>query len=139
MVVQAHHGVALSRAAQLFVELGQHFDRDAATGLIGHDAVEQHDAPGADVGRTVELERAARERFAHLRYEIVVAGDAQHRLAEAREYAAEVFVAARVILHQVAGDQDGIGNCQMTRRIRERALERFEGIHATQRARDIAK
>ncbi len=137
--MQADHGVALARAAQLFVELGQHFDGDAAAGLFGHDAVEQHDAPGADVGGTVEIERAARERFAHLRDEIVIAGNTQHRLAEAREHAAEVFVAAGVVLDQVAGDQDGIAHGEMARRVSERALERFEGVHATQRARDVAK
>ena len=137
--MQADHGVALARAAQLFIELGQHFDGDAATGLFGHHAVEQHDAPGADVGRAVEVEGAARERFAHLRNEIVIAGNAQHRFAEAREQAPEMFVAAGVVLHQVAGDQDGIAHGDMARRVSERALQRLVGIHATQRARDVAK
>ena len=104
-----------------------------------HHAVEQHDAPGADVGGTVEIERTARERFAHLRDEIVIAGNAQHRLAEAREEAAEVFVAAGVVLHEVAGDEDGIADGEMARRVGERALERFEGIHPTQRSGDVAK
>ena len=105
----------------------------------GTDAVEQHDAPGADVGGAIEIEGTARERFAHLRNEIVIAGNAQHRLAEAREHAAEMFVAARVVLHQVAGDQDGIADGEMTRRISERALQRLGGVHATQRARDVAE
>ena len=50
-----------------------------------------------------------------------------------------MFVAARVVLHQVAGDQDGIADGEMTRRVRERALERLEGVHASQRARDVAE
>ena len=48
-------------------------------------------------------------------------------------------VAARVVLHQVAGDQDGIANGEVARGVNERAFERFEGIHATQRARDVAE
>ena len=131
--------VALARHAELFVELGEHLHGDAAAGLVGHHAVEQHDAPGADVGGAVELERAARERGAHLRNEVVIAGDAQYGFAEAREHAAEMFVAARVVLHQVAGDQDGVADGEMTRGVGKRALERLERIHAAQRACDVAK
>jgi hypothetical protein len=50
-----------------------------------------------------------------------------------------MFVAAGVILHQVAGDQDGIGHGDVARRVSERPFKRLVGIHATQRARDIAK
>ena len=53
--------------------------------------------------------------------------------------AAEMFVAARVVLHQVAGDQDGVADGQMPGGICERALERFERIHAAQRPCRIAK
>jgi hypothetical protein len=74
-----------------------------------------------------------------LRYEIVIAGDAQHRLVEAREYAPEVFVASRVILHEVAGDQDRIADGEMTRGVGERTFQRFEGVHAAKRASDVAK
>ena len=69
----------------------------------------------------------------------MIARDAQHRLAEARENAAEMFVTARVILHEVAGDQDGIANGEMTRRIAERAFQRLEGVHAAERACDVAE
>ena len=106
---------------------------------LRHHAVEQHDAPRADVGGAVEIERTARERCAHLRNEIVIAGNAQYGFAEAREQAAEMFVAARVVLHEIAGDQDGIADGEMARRVGKRALQRLEGIHAAQRARDVAK
>src|SRR4051812_18479275 len=139
MVMQAHQRMALARHAQFLVELGEHLDRDAAAGLVGYDAVEQHDAPRADVGRAVEFERTPRERGAHLRHEVVIAGDAQYGFAEAAEDPPEMLVAASVILHQVAGDQDGIGNRHVARRISQRALERFERVDAAQRARGVAE
>ena len=123
--MQADHGVALARAAEILVELGQHFDRQVAAGLVGHDAVEQHDAPGADIGGAVQFERPARERRAHLRHEVMIAGDAKYRLAEAREQAAEVFVATRVVLHQIAGHQDGVTNGKMARRVRQGCARAF--------------
>ena len=139
MMVQADHGVALARAAELFIELGQHFDGDVAAGLLGHHAVEQHDAPRADVGGAIEHERAGRERFAHLRDEIVVARNAQHGLAEARKDPAEVFVAGRVVLHEIAGDEDCVADGQVARRVGKRTFEGFEGIHTAQGARGIAE
>ena len=108
-------------------------------GLVGHHAVEQHDAPGADVGGAVELEGTAAERGAHLRNEVVIPGNAQYGFAEAREQAPEMFVAARVVLHQVAGDQDGVADGQVPGGIGQRAFERLERIHAAQRPCRIAK
>ena len=137
--MQAHQRVPLARHAEFLVELGQHLDRHAPAGLLGHHAVEQHDAPGADVGRSVEFEGSAAERGAHLRHQVVIPGDAQYGFAEAREHTTERFVATRVVLHQVAGDQDGVTDGQMPGGICQRALERFERIHATQRSCRIAK
>ena len=50
-----------------------------------------------------------------------------------------MFVTARVILHEIAGDQDRIADGEMTRRIGKRALQRLEGVHAAERARDVAE
>ena len=50
-----------------------------------------------------------------------------------------MFVAARVILHEVAGDQDRIADGEMTRRVGKRAFQRLEGVHASQRACDVAE
>ena len=50
-----------------------------------------------------------------------------------------MFVAARVVLHEIAGDQDGVADGQVPRGIRQRALERFERIHAAQRPGRVAK
>ena len=131
-MVQADHRMTVARAAQVLVELGQHLHRDPAAGLHGYDAVEQHEAPGADIHRTVEFERAARQRLAHLRYEVVVARNTHHGLAVAREQPAERRVSGRIVLHEIAGDEDRVGNGQVPGRVLERALESFEGIDAAQ-------
>ena len=48
-------------------------------------------------------------------------------------------VTRRVILHEIARDEDGIGHGQVTGSVRERALERLERIDTAQGRRRIAK
>jgi hypothetical protein len=50
-----------------------------------------------------------------------------------------MFIAARIVLHQVAGDQDGVAGREVTRGVGERALKGFERVHATQRSRGVAE
>ena len=70
--------------------------------------------------------------------------EALHALASLEDlppeiYAAEVLVATRVILHQVARDQDRIAYREMTGGVSKGPLQRLEGIHAAQRAFDVAE
>jgi hypothetical protein len=69
----------------------------------------------------------------------VIARQAQHRFAETREHAAEMFVAARIVLHEITRDEDRVAHGEMARSISQRPLEGLESIHSTQRPGDIAE
>jgi hypothetical protein len=139
VMVQANQRVTLARPPEIFVELREHLDGDVSACLVRDHAVEQHDAPRADIGRPVELERGARERGTHLRHQVVIARHAEHRLVVARKGAAELLVAARVVLHQIAGDEDRIGHGDVARSVGENAVERFARVDSPQRRGGVAK
>src|SRR4029079_6808398 len=98
-----------------------------------------HDAPGTDVGATVELEGATMQRSAQVRNRVVAAGNAQSGLAEAAEDAPEMRIAGRVVLDQVARHQDGITHGEMPGGVCQRAVECLERVHAAQRPGRITK
>jgi hypothetical protein len=68
----------------------------------------------------------------------VVAGNAENRCAERAEQAAKMRVAGRVVLHDVAGDEQRVYRPVAAPREGERALERRHGLHATQGTRFAA-
>jgi hypothetical protein len=69
----------------------------------------------------------------------VVAGNAQYGFAEAREDATKMFVAARIVLHQVAGHQDGVADREVSGGVRKCTLECLECVDAAQRSGGITK
>ena len=48
-------------------------------------------------------------------------------------------IAAGVVLHEIARDQNRVGNRAMPRGVGESLLERRETVHAAQRAVDVAE
>ena len=140
VVMQAHHRMALPRACRALHRAWRAF-RPRCVRRPGS-------RPRCRAARSARrrcrpgrrARRAASASAARIcGHEIVIARHAQYGLAEAREHAAEVFVAARVVLHEIARDQDGVGNGDVTRGVGERALERLERIHAAQRFRRVAE
>ena len=73
--------------------------------LARHGAVEQHDAPVADIHVAAELQRRAGHRQWQRRGHVVIARQAMHGQADLRDHDAEMAVTARIVLHDVAGGQ----------------------------------
>jgi hypothetical protein len=87
---------------------------------------------------TAHGERRCVELAAHGLRLVVIAGNAQHRQPERAEQAAEVRVAGRVILHDVAGDEQRIRRPVARLRASECRHERRQSSHAAQRPAAIA-
>jgi hypothetical protein len=49
------------------------------------------------------------------------------------------FVAGGVVLHEIAGDENGVAHGEIARGIGERSLQRFKGVHTTQGSFGVAK
>lgn len=112
--------------------------REFAARCPGHRTVEHHDAPRTDIEVPAEHERRPGECRAHVVDEIVIARDAMHRTLERREQLAEADVAAGVVLHEIAGDQVGVGHGMSRPRMSECARQRRLRRNATQRRGRIA-
>ena len=132
-MVQAHHAVARAGGRERLIECREGLGTQCAAGRSRDAAVEQHDAPAPEVDESAHHERLAIECAAHGLRLVVVAGQAQHRGAKIGEQTTEVGIAARVILHDVAGNQECIGRPLVGARVRERRLECRQCLHPTQR------
>jgi len=107
--------------------------RSSAARGAGNATVEQHDAPAAEIHEVREHEGLARELAPHRLGLIVIAGQAQHREPQPSKHLAEVCIAARVILHDVARHQQRIRWPIPRARMRERSPDRGQRRHTAQR------
>ena len=81
MVMQTNHAMPVARSGQRLVQGLQTFAAQAAAGRAGDTAVEQYDAPQAEINVAIDLERGAIQLAAHDRRVVVVSREAQHRHA----------------------------------------------------------
>ena len=100
--------------------------------------VEQHDTPASEIGESTEHEGLAVKLAAHRCGLVMIAGQAEDRHAERREQPPEVAVAARVVLHQIAGHEQRVRRPIAPARLRKRGRERGQRGDAAQRLALVA-
>ena len=132
MVMQTNHAMPVTRGGQRLIQGLQSCGAQATAGGAGDAAVEQYNAPRAEISVAIDSERGAIQLAAHDGWVIVVAGQAQHRHSEGGEQPAEMRVAGRVVLHEVAGNQYGIGRPRVRLRMGKRRRERGQCSYPTQ-------
>src|ERR1700675_4394068 len=110
----------------------------AAADMPGIVAVEHDKLPALGFMGTANLERRAVQLSAHGLGLVVIAGYAQHRLAQAAEEAAEAQISGAIVLHKIAGDQHGRVIRNAGKRIVERRAQTRIGFYAAQPAAGAA-
>ncbi len=102
-------------------------------------AVEKHDSPATHVHVAFGDEGLAAQLAVEHGRLIVIARNAHHRHAERAEDATEMFVAARVVLHEIASHEHTIDGPLTRLRESERARQRGQRSHTTQRGSLVAE
>jgi len=120
-------GIGQQRFQALELALGH-----CAVGLAGHHAVQEDQPPALEVGVPADLEWAAAQLVMHGRQIVMVARHAVHRLTQGAELLPDVGIPARLVVHQVAGQQDHVGSSVLAPRRGERRLERGQRGDAAQ-------
>ena len=136
-VMQEHERVRLGPLRERAVERGElaRPEPALAVGRFRIPGVEQHDLPA--VGRAqlaADLERLVGELPAHFGGVVVVARDHEHRHLELAEQQVDRAVGGRFVVHDVAGDDDGIGREPVARGVLETGTQARQGVRAAQRA-----
>jgi hypothetical protein len=140
VMMEADQGVFGVSGAECRVECGQRLLAEPALRGVRHGAVEQHHAPGAHVDVAVGDEGLATQLATHGLRLVVIARQTENGEIQRAEDALDVLVAADIVLHEIAGDEDCIHrpvarlrNAQSPRQSRQRsdAAQRF-GLAAVQ-------
>ncbi len=75
----------------------------------------------------------------HVVGQVVIAGQAQHRDLRCAEDVPDPAIAVRVVLHQIAGQQDAVRAAAAALRIRDRRLQSRQRRHAAQAAGGVTE
>jgi hypothetical protein len=131
--------MAAVRAADRTIETRELWRLQAAVRLARHRAVEQHDAPVAEIHVTAHLHRRAGDRDRQRRGDVVIARQAIHWQPGFRHHDAEMAVAARLVVHDVAGYQQCVVALAAIERMRQYRAQRCQRRNAAQRAQRVRK
>ncbi len=135
VVMQADQAMPAPRPAQRLLEIGQGLRAQPAARRAGDGAVQQNDAPRAHIDIPADHERVTLERPAHGLGFIMVPRQAQDRHAEGAEDAAEMGVAGRIVLNDIARHEHGIRRPLAGLRVRKRGSKRGQSGNSAERFR----
>ena len=139
MVMQRDQRVQVVCRAQRRVERSKSLLGQMTTSGAGQTAVEQHDAPAAEINVTFSDERLAAQLALEHSGLVVIARDAHHRHAERTEHTTEMLVTADVVLHEIARHHHCINGPLARLRESERTCERRQRSYAAQRIGLVAE
>jgi hypothetical protein len=140
-VMQAQEDVCVAVTVEFEVEFRERglAEPAFAVGGLGKPRFEQQYAPVADREDAAGLERRVTELAVQLGRIVMVAGHDQCRDSQRCERQLEGGVAARVVVHDVAGHEDRLRRQRLATRVLQAGAETSERVHAAQPRLRIAE